>query len=256
MNPWTHVVGWTLIHFVWQGAVLAAVAAGALRFYRQRAAHARYAIACVVLATMLASAAVTALVLATRDVTVAPVVRLSQTSAPPAIASARLRSWTDNDIFSMRAVSSADVDALLPPIVFVWLAGVTMLLVRMAGGLWHVRRLQVLSLAAAPSRWQAAAERIASGLGLRMAVHVVESVLVETPSAVGWLRPVILLPIAALANLTPSQVEAILAHELIHIRRHDYLVNRGPDGGRNSVVLPSWCVVGLRTNTRGTRTLL
>jgi beta-lactamase regulating signal transducer with metallopeptidase domain len=225
MNPWTHVVGWTLIHFVWQGAVLAAVAAGALRFYRQRAAHGRYAIACVVLATMLASAAVTALVLATRDVTVAPVVRLSQTSAPPAIASPRLRSWTDNDIFSMRAVSSADVDALLPPIVFVWLAGVTMLLVRMAGGLWHVRRLQVLSLAAAPSRWQAAAERIASGLGLRMAVHVVESVLVETPSAVGWLRPVILLPIAALANLTPSQVEAILAHELIHIRRHDYLVN-------------------------------
>jgi beta-lactamase regulating signal transducer with metallopeptidase domain len=225
MNPWTHVVGWTLIHFVWQGAVLAAVAAGALRFYRQRAAHARYAIACLVLATMLASAAVTALVLATRDVTVAPVVRLSQTSAPPAIASARLRSWTDNDIFSMRAVSSADIDALLPPIVFVWLAGVTMLLVRMAGGLWHVRRLQVLSLAAAPSRWQAAAERIASGLRLRMAVHVVESVLVETPSAVGWLRPVILLPIAALANLTPSQVEAILAHELIHIRRHDYLVN-------------------------------
>src|SRR5262245_58305671 len=98
MSPWTHVVGWTLIHFVWQGAILAAVAAGALRFYRHRAANARYAIACVVLATMLASAAVTALILATRDVTVAPVVRLSQTSASPAITSSRLRSWTDNDI--------------------------------------------------------------------------------------------------------------------------------------------------------------
>jgi beta-lactamase regulating signal transducer with metallopeptidase domain len=125
----------------------------------------------------------------------------------------------------MDSVSSANIDALLPVIVFVWLAGVTMLLVRMAGGLWHVRRLQILSLAAFPSRWQAAAQRIASGLGLRTAVHVVESVLVETPATVGWLRPVILLPIAALANLTPSQVEAILAHELIHIRRHDYLVN-------------------------------
>ena len=45
------------------------------------------------------------------------------------------------------------------------------------------------------------------------------------PTVVGWLRPAILLPIAALAALSPSQVEAILAHELAHIRRHDYAVN-------------------------------
>ena len=56
-------------------------------------------------------------------------------------------------------------------------------------------------------------------------MHVVESTLVDAPAAVGWLRPVVLLPIAALAHLTPSQVEAILAHELIHIRRHDFVVN-------------------------------
>jgi beta-lactamase regulating signal transducer with metallopeptidase domain len=225
MSPWTHVVGWTLIHFVWQGALLAVVAAGAMRLCRHRTPNVRYAIACVALAAMLASAAVTAFVLGTRDVTAAPAVHLSQTVAPPVIASAGSRSWTDSGIFVMHSVLPADINALLPFIVFVWLAGVTMLLVRMAGGLWHVRRVQVLSLAAAPSRWQAAAERIASRLGLRMAVHVVESTLVETPAAVGWLRPVILLPIAAVANLTPSQVEAILAHELVHIRRHDYLVN-------------------------------
>jgi beta-lactamase regulating signal transducer with metallopeptidase domain len=223
MSPWTHVVGWTLIHFIWQGALLAVVAAGALRLSRHRAPNARYAIACVVLATMLASAAVTALVLGTRDAAVTPALGLSQTITPPVIAAGGPRSWTDNG--AMHSVLPADIDALLPVIAFVWLGGVTMLLVRMAGGLWHVRRLQALSLAAAPSRWQASAERIASGLGLRMAVHVVESVLVETPAAVGWLRPVILLPVAALANLTPSQVEAILAHELIHIRRHDYLIN-------------------------------
>src|SRR6185369_15813547 len=45
------------------------------------------------------------------------------------------------------------------------------------------------------------------------------------PAAIGWLRPIILLPIAAFANLTPAQADAILAHELMHIRRHDYLVN-------------------------------
>src|SRR5207247_762569 len=57
------------------------------------------------------------------------------------------------------------------------------------------------------------------------AAHVVESALVDVPTVVGCMRPVILLPIAAISNLTPSQIEAILAHELAHIRRHDYLVN-------------------------------
>ena len=75
------------------------------------------------------------------------------------------------------------------------------------------------------SPWQVACRRIAFRLGLPAAAHVVESAIVEVPTVVGWLRPAILLPIAALATLTPAQVEAILAHELAHIRRHDYLVN-------------------------------
>ena len=69
------------------------------------------------------------------------------------------------------------------------------------------------------------AERLAHRLGLPPPRHVVESALVDVPTVVGWLRPAILLPIAALASLTPAQVEAILAHELAHIRRHDYAVN-------------------------------
>ena len=224
MNPWTHVVGWTLIHFVWQGAVLAVIAAAVLRLCRHRSANARYASACVVLAGMLASPVITARVLLVSGPSPAPVVALPQAIEPGGTVSTAPRSWIDNGTLSI-ASAWADIDTLLPAIVFAWIAGVVVLMLRMAGGLWHVRRLQVRSLGANPSRWQTAAERMASRLGVRVAVHVVESTLVDVPSAVGWLRPVILLPIAALGNLTPSQVEAILAHELIHIRRHDYLVN-------------------------------
>ena len=224
MNPWTHVVGWTLIHFVWQGAVLAVTAAGALRLCRRRSADARYASACVALGAMLVSPVITARVLMTPDVPLAPAVRVPQTIPTPEIVATASRTWTSEGARSIEAVW-AGVDALLPVIVTVWLAGVTVMLFRMGGGLWHVSRLQVRSLATCTSRWQTAAERIASRLGLRAAVHVVESSLVHAPATIGWLRPVILLPIAALANLTPSQVEAILAHELIHIRRRDYLIN-------------------------------
>src|SRR5207248_3598485 len=75
------------------------------------------------------------------------------------------------------------------------------------------------------SPWQTACRRIAYRLGLHAAAHVVESALVDVPTVVGWLRPAIILPVAAIAALSPAQVEAILAHELAHIRRHDYAVN-------------------------------
>src|SRR5204863_2273719 len=89
----------------------------------------------------------------------------------------------------------------------------------------RVSALHRAALAAAPSTWQTACQRIARRLGVTAAVHVVESLTVDVPTVVGWMRPVILLPIAAVAALTPAQVEAILAHELAHIRRHDYAVN-------------------------------
>lgn len=133
MNPWTHVVGWTLIHFVWQGAVLAIAAAGALRPCRHRSANARYAISCVVLAAMLASPVITARVLVSPGSVLAPVVDLPQTTPAPGMVPTAAPSGTDDGFFSIHTVWTR-VDALLPVVVFVWLAGVTVLLVRMAGG--------------------------------------------------------------------------------------------------------------------------
>ena len=114
---------------------------------------------------------------------------------------------------------------MLPFVVWGWLAGVTALLARFAGGCWRVHRLRVAALAETVSQWQSASERLAVRLRLDVAFRVVESGLVDAPGVIGWIRPVILLPVAVLANLTPGQIEAILAHELAHIRRRDYAVN-------------------------------
>jgi hypothetical protein len=56
-------------------------------------------------------------------------------------------------------------------------------------------------------------------------VRLLESALVRVPTVIGWLRPAILLPTCALTGLTPEQLEAVIAHEVAHIRRHDFLVN-------------------------------
>ena len=227
MNPWMQATGWTLIHFVWQGGLLALATAVGLRLCRRRSSEARYAIACAGLTAMLAAPVVTAAFFRTPDSAL-----VSRGNVLPAVPGSEAvvtvpRSPTDDVSSPANAAATGAIrlDAVLPVVVWGWLAGVTALLARFAGGCWRVHRLRVAALAETVSQWQSASERLAVRLRLDVPFRVVESGLVDAPGVVGWIRPVILLPVAILANLTPVQIEAILAHELAHIRRRDYAVN-------------------------------
>jgi beta-lactamase regulating signal transducer with metallopeptidase domain len=227
-SPGIHVAGWTLVHFVWQGALMGLCAAAALRLLRSASAQTRYAVACGALAAMMAAPVITARFLSSASDPARGPAALMASMPPHTIAASAAELFLT--IAPARdglpaQMARRTLDPLLPLLVAAWLAGVAFLLVRLAGGWWRVRRLHRHALASAASQWQRASDRIAARLHLRRRVHLVDSALVDTPTALGWLRPVVLLPIAALANLAPVQVEAILAHELAHIRRHDYVVN-------------------------------
>ena len=88
-----------------------------------------------------------------------------------------------------------------------------------------VQRLKSHRTTAVSARWQHTAQTLARQLHIRRPVRLLESASVAVPTVIGWLRPVVLMPASALAGLSPEQLQAILAHELAHIRRHDYLVN-------------------------------
>lgn len=77
----------------------------------------------------------------------------------------------------------------------------------------------------APARYRVFVKKIGAHIGIRKPVIVHLSSLVTSPMTIGFLKPLILVPIAALNNLTPAQMEAVLLHELSHIRRSDYMVN-------------------------------
>ena len=228
MSPWMQITAWTLIHFVWQGGLIAVATAAGIRLCRRRSSEARYAIACAGLTAMLASPVITASflwapgsVLAAGRSALSIVPGSEATSSPQRI-TIDDRSSSTNGGAAMTRIGFA---AFLSFVVWAWLAGVTLLLARFAGGCWRVHRLRVASLAEAVSQWQSSSERLAARLRLRVAFQVVESRLVDAPIVIGWIRPVILLPVAVLTNLAPGQIEAILAHELAHIRRRDYAVN-------------------------------
>ncbi len=232
MSHWISVAGWTLVHFVWEGCVLLVLALVVLRLCRQTTAAVRYSVAGAALALMLAAPIATAVVLTRPDVEPSTLERTrSAFSLSESQASTPSGFWP---VVVPTAATVALVERSLPMVVIAWLCGVGLLLIRVGGGLWRVHRLRRKGLARRQSPWQAAVDRLAvtvqawplgRSFGLNAHVHVAESALVSAPTVVGWLRPAVLLPLAALAQLTPRQVEAILVHEFAHVRRHDYAVN-------------------------------
>ena len=234
----TAVLGWTLIHFVWQATVIAAALGFALQLIPRGFARTRYITGCIALALMPIVSAATAWRMAAPAQSGAPFFERSTADNAGATATTATveSSGRATDIPADAAttvVSSSTPDigsrfdpaAAMPWIVGAWLAGVLFCSVRLAGGWWQVQRLLTRGVSVAPSRWEGAKDAIARRLSLATPVRLLISTRVQVPMVVGWLKPALLMPAAVLGGLTTQQVEAVIAHELAHIRRHDYLVN-------------------------------
>ena len=232
-------VAWVLLHFLWQGAAIALSLGLALALTPATWSAIRYALGCGALALMLAAPLATA---ASRPVQglgrlAAPAAetgeeRRSQTLSARRQATAPTGASTANVIGPMDATAARSwmpdvrvIDALLPWLVVSWAAGVLLLSVRLLAGWWRTRALRVSGVSAVPDACAGLLARTARRMGIRRPVAIKLSTRVTVPVVLGHLTPIVLVPAAVLAGLSPSQLEAILAHELAHVRRHDYLVN-------------------------------
>jgi beta-lactamase regulating signal transducer with metallopeptidase domain len=207
-----------LLHFLWQGSLIALAAAVLMRVARTAAV--RYAVGIGALVAMLAAPAATfALQLDTN------VSAISPAASGPAPLNPVPEILVDAEPAGLPGFST--IDAGLWPVagVFAWMTGMVILSVRLAGGWFIARRMTTRAVRPAAAHVQAAAAVLAEKLALRRVVRVLESSAVAVPVLVGWLKPAVVLPVAALAGLSPAQIEALLAHELAHVHRHDYLVN-------------------------------
>src|SRR5512139_3956461 len=144
MTSWTLVVGWTLVHFLWQGAVIGAAAALALRLLRHATAQARYLTACAALTAAMAAPFVTApsLGVLASVRAMSPAVRGEGTRspAPQAVEPAPPGREADSMPAPHNNVETTLPARILPSVVFVWAAGVLLLTARLTLGWWRVRR--------------------------------------------------------------------------------------------------------------------
>jgi beta-lactamase regulating signal transducer with metallopeptidase domain len=210
------VLGRTLLHFLWQGAVIGVVAALLLQVLRDARPQARYAVACLAL---LSCALVPLFDIARQFATLG--VGVATSAVPPATPAFGPVFGTATHAL----MPERNLDDVLPALVAVWAAGACTLSLRMAAGVWWVQRLCTTPQGGAQAVWQSRLDALAARFGLRrpVALRLVDAL--ASPASAGWWRPVVLLPTALLARMPVELIEALLAHELAHIRRHDYLVN-------------------------------
>jgi uncharacterized protein (TIGR03435 family) len=218
-QPWVERLGWTLVHFLWQG-VLIAVLYLAVRKSLGRASSpgARYLLACAALATMVAAPLVTFGLLGPSELIQFNPRLAGVPTAAGAVGSALMApvSWN---------AGSDARESVLTWVVMFWLAGAIAFWVRLMGGCVAAVRMRSTQVRPASPEWQQTLCKLCDRIGLSRPVRLLVSARVQAPTVVGWLRPVVLAPVGALTGLAPEQVEALLVHELTHIRRHDYLVN-------------------------------
>ena len=211
-------LAWTLLHFLWQGAAIAALAAALMSLFRESSI--RYLIGVGALALMFASFGVTFALL----------------SAPPAdgdgltvnsmpisadVAPAPVADYAANASPEVAGAFEHD----FAWVARTWLVGVCLLALRIALGLLLLEQLRRRNLSALPVEIVERCRALQQRLGISRVVRYCECRMVNVPSVIGFFRPVVLLPMRALTGLSPEQLEAVIAHELGHVKRFDVAVN-------------------------------
>jgi bla regulator protein blaR1 len=210
-TPLAAALGWALLHSLWQGAIVAATLGAAL--LATHSPRARYAAACAALLLILLAFGVTL-------VWAMP----AAFDGPPAIARAAYPGAAVRP--GPGAVDPWNpATAAVPWLAPLWIAGVWISCLWRLAGWVSIQRLRRRGVCAASERWRRRLAGLSAQLRLTRPIQLLESALVDAPIVLGHFRPLILMPAGLLTRLPVEQVEAILLHELAHVRRCDYLVN-------------------------------
>lgn len=210
-------LGWTLVHSLWQGLIITGIVALLLKIIPSPASGYRYSVALAGLLILVAAIGITfTQVYTTEDI---PTATYTLTSSPD-----YNYHIIDNTPDSLVVTIRQFMDANMKWLIAFWFAGAVFFLLRVAGGGIYVSMLRRESFAMA-DEWNARIQSLAAQLNIQRSITLAQSARIHAPIVLGYIKPLIIIPTGMLSGLTTDQLEAIFLHELVHIKRHDYLVN-------------------------------
>ncbi|RYY93093.1 MAG: M56 family metallopeptidase, partial [Chitinophagaceae bacterium] len=220
-GPLAQALLWTLVHSLWQGAAVALLAALGLAVLRRHSAALRYRYL-VALALLFAAGTVatfcTLWQLPAKALAAAGTGSVHVSAGAPFVAARSLAESRWEQVVDF-------LNAQAPLLLMAWLLFLLVRTGMLVIGYRQSRRLRHEALEAVPAAWTARFDELVRAMGIARPVAFFQSALVQVPLVVGHLKPVVLVPLGMCTQLRPDEVQAILVHELAHIRRHDYLVN-------------------------------
>ncbi|MEM9260422.1 MAG: M56 family metallopeptidase, partial [Bacteroidota bacterium] len=228
-------LGWTLLHSLWQGSLLFLLLVPLFHLLAKRPPQLRYGIACAALLVLVSSMVATFY----SELEFAPLSPdpttsiFTPASAAVDIAEGVFPTTTDQEAVTASVPSAREssfslmrfVEDNLNYLVIIWGLGVMFFTLRWCSILLLTFRLRHQGTRQLPVVWEERIVQLKRRMGIKRIVAVVESSRIDTPLVIGHLKPIILLPIGLVNGLSVAQVEAILAHELAHVQRYDFIVN-------------------------------
>ncbi len=214
-SPLLAALAITLIHFLWQGALVALVLKTLLSLISFQKSQLRYALSSLAMIGYLLLPAITFFLVYD--------IELRQTTslvhALPLLDQHFYLEQMQANTWYMEWLE------FLPALSIVWLTIVCVLALKLIIELYNVNKLPMQGCIAADKALQTRFDTLIKKVGLSRKVVLLLSSRTNVPMAIGWLKPVVLIPFSMLSGLSPQQLDMLLLHELAHIRRHDYLVN-------------------------------
>jgi bla regulator protein blaR1 len=217
-NPILSTLALTLIHFLWQGVLIAGALKFMLLLISKQSPLLRYSISCAAMVLCLSIPLITFFWFYQLSSIENNSLGLTQPFTPPINAINGVEQGANITWYSA-------VKTYLPYLSLVWFTCVLVLTLKLFIELFHVNRLPKANTVPVSDKLQATFHELIERLKLNSQPKLVISLTVKVPMAIGWLKPVVLMPASMLTGLSSSQLEMLLMHELAHIRRHDYLVN-------------------------------
>lgn len=218
-SPFLTSLSLTLVHFLWQGVLVAAVLKSALLIFNNHKPQLRYALSALAMSINLLLPIITFAIIYQTESSPTNII------ANSLALSEFIQELKQPDAFFSYQEFTELLPSLLPSIAILWLATITLLAGKLLLEIYNVNNLPQQNTVAPSEKLQARFNELAKKINLTITPRLLLSLKVEVPMAIGWLKPVVLLPASMLSGLSTSQLEMLLLHELAHIRRHDYLVN-------------------------------
>jgi len=222
-----HTIGWTLIHSIWQILLIGLCLKILVFLYKNLSANSRYWLSASALILIIAVSVMTFFTYYSSENSIGYAEDFPYHEEFNAIQVNHLdpAGFYSGLNQSIPAIISQYITTNIGLIVSLWLTGLLLFNIRFAGGYWHTHRLKKRNLLPLNNEWKNRLIDLKYKLRINKVIRMAESTVIQIPMVIGHLKPIILLPVGMLTALPYDQVEAIITHELAHIKRNDYLIN-------------------------------